>query len=241
VKLNNRIAVVTGGESGIGYAITSKLSEHGGVVISADISKADDEKSRYSNFIKCDVSNKKDVDQAVGEIIRKFGRIDIVVNNAGISKDAMIKDMTEDLWDKVISVNLKGTFNWIQSTSSYMIQQNFGRIVNISSIAYLGNRGTCNYTASKAGINGVTRTAALELAPFNITVNSIAPGVIGDTEMVRSLPEKVKEKIISRIASKKPGSCLDIANCVLFLVSDEAQYITGQIIHVCGGLTVGYM
>lgn len=245
MRLDGKIAVVTGGEMGIGAAIAATLSQNGAVVISADIRKADIEQQQAGvsslKFIRCDASLKYEVDKAISEIINEYRRIDIVVNNAGISRDIMIRSMTEDLWDEVINVNLKGTFNWLQGVAKYMIDQNSGKIVNISSIAYLGNRGTCNYSASKAGINGLTRSAALELAPFNISVNAIAPGVIGDTELVRSLPEKVKIKLFSRIPCKVPGTRIDVANCVLFLVSDEGRYINGQVIHVDGGLTVGYI
>lgn len=241
MKLTGKVAIITGGERGIGLAIASRLANEEASVIIADINKGGDEKNFSYKFVKCDICVKEEVDKTVKQIIDEFKRIDILVNNAGINRDAMITKMTEGSWDQVIDVNLKGCFNWIQSVSNYMVEQKFGRIVNISSIAYLGNRGTSNYSASKAGILGLTRSVALELAPFNITVNSIAPGVMGDTEMFRSLPEKIKEKIVSRIPSRIPGSCSDVANCVLFLVSEEGKYINGQTIHVCGGLSVGYM
>ena len=240
MKLKDKVAIVTGGYRGIGLAIASKLSTEGAKVVVIDIFKAEDKKKHFK-FIKCDVSIQKEVKKAAKEVIDEFKRIDILVNNAGINKDAFITKMNEESWDKVLSVNLKGAFNWVQSVSNKMIDQKYGRIVNISSIAYLGNRGTSNYSASKAGLLGFTRSVALELAPFNITVNSIAPGVIGDTEMFSLLPEKIRNKIVSRIPSKNPGTCTDIANCVSFLVSDDWKYINGQVIHVCGGLSVGYL
>lgn len=243
MKLKEKLAIVTGGERGIGAAIVDKLSEEGAVVVSTDIKtvKEQNDCRAVRNFILCDSSIKENVDSVVGDIIGEYGKIDILVNNAGISRDSMIKAMKEDLWDEVINVNLKGTFNWIRAVANYMIEQGHGRIVNISSIAYLGNRGTANYSASKAGINGLTRSAALELARFNITVNSVAPGVIGDTDMVRLLPDKIRSKLLSRIPSGVAGNCRDVANCVSFLVSEDARYINGQVIHVCGGLSVGYL
>jgi len=244
MTLTKKVAIVTGGERGIGRAIVKKLSEKGIIVISTDITcvpRKGDYNDQNSRCIVCDSSIKEEVQSATREIIKEFARVDILVNNAGVSIDSMLTVMEERAWDTVINTNLKGTFNWTQAVAPHMIAQLYGRIINISSIAYLGNRGTANYSASKAGINGFTRSTSLELAQYHITVNSVAPGVIGDTEMVRRLPEKVHNKLISRIPSGDTGTCMDIANCVSFLASDDARYINGQVIHVCGGLTVGYL
>ena len=172
----------------------------------------------------------------IEEIISEQGRIDILVNNAGITKDGLLMGMTEEMFDLVINANLKGTFNCMQAVTRAMIKQRYGRIVNISSVSgVLGNAGQANYSASKAGIIGLTKAAAKELATRNITVNAVAPGFI-DTDMTKVLSDKVKENILSSIPMNRMGSPTDIANAVAFLASDDANYITGQVLSVDGGM-----
>jgi NAD(P)-dependent dehydrogenase (short-subunit alcohol dehydrogenase family) len=185
-----------------------------------------------------DVSVTTQAQALVAEAKQTFGRVDILVNNAGITRDSMLHKLTEEKWDEVIRVNLKGPFNMGQACAKVMMEQKYGKIVNLASIAWLGNIGQSNYSASKAGVVGLTRTWALELSRYQINVNAIAPGLI-DTQMTQAIPAEVKEKFIAKIPMHRMGKPEDIAAIIAFLASDEANYITGQCIQIDGGLTTG--
>jgi 3-oxoacyl-[acyl-carrier protein] reductase len=185
---------------------------------------------------KVDVSKTADVEGMVKNTIDEFKALDILINNAGVTRDTLIVRMKEEDWDFVLRVNLTGTFNCTKAAAKYMMKQRKGKIVNIASIVgAMGNAGQANYSASKAGIIGLTKTSARELASRNITVNAVAPGFI-DTEMTRSLNENIKQQLEEQIPMGKLGRPEDIANCIKFLVSDDASYITGQVVHVNGGM-----
>ncbi|SNX55564.1 3-oxoacyl-[acyl-carrier-protein] reductase [Thermoanaerobacterium sp. RBIITD] len=242
-----KTALVTGGGRGIGRAIALKLAEDGyNVVInySKSSKSADETVLEAKKFgvdayaIKCDISDYKQVEEMINNIIERYGFIDVVVNNAGITKDNLILRMSEDDWDNVINTNLKGTFNVIKFISKYMIKRRKGKIINISSIVgIIGNAGQVNYAASKAGIIGLTKSVAKELASRGITVNAIAPGYI-ETDMTEVLNETTKESMINSIPLKRAGNPSDIANVVSFLASNASDYITGQVINVDGGMVM---
>jgi len=246
MRLKDRIAVVTGSGRGIGEAIAMKMAEEGAHVVVSDVMVDDAERvaeairgmGRRALVVKTDVSNKESVQAMVDRTLQEFGRLDILVNNAGITRDALLHKMTEEQWDAVIAVNLKGVFLCSQAASRPMVEQQYGKIINISSRGMLGNVGQANYSASKAGVAGLTRTLALELARYNINVNAVAPGFI-DTPMTQAIPDKVKEKFISSIPLRRIGQPRDIANVVTFLATEEASYVTGQVIFVCGGRSIG--
>jgi len=243
--MRNKTAIITGGAQGIGKAITKRLIEDGFFAVIADVN-LENEKSLTDElgsgnflFIKCDISNQENVESLFSRVKTERERIDAVVNNAGIIRDNVIWKMPKEDMDKVIDVNLKGTWIMCKETAKVMREQNHGRIVNISSRAWLGNnRGQSNYTASKAGIVGLTRVLALELGKYNVNVNAVAPGLI-DTPLTQNLPEKVLQDLIDAQPTKKIGKPKDIANVVSFLLSDESDFITGQIIHVDGGKSIG--
>ncbi len=245
LNLENKVAVVTGAGKGIGRQIALGLGKAGADIAVADIdyenAKATSDEiiklGKKSMPIKVDVSNWDDSQNLINTIMENFKKLDILVNNAGINRDAMLHKMTKDQWDEVIKVNLTGAFNCMQPASLIMRNQGYGRIINISSIAWQGNIGQSNYSAAKAGLIGLTKTAARELANKNVTVNAICPGFI-DTEMTRGVPEKVWNFIISKIPAGRVGSPVDIANVVAFLASDEASYVTAEVINVGGGLVL---
>lgn len=239
------VALVTGASRGIGKQIALKLAQNGmNIVINYvhDVKKAQETAREIEKYnvetltVKADVSNAEDVKNMVNKVLDKFDSIDVLVNNAGITRDALLLRMKEEDFDRVIQVNLKGAYNCIKSVSKIMMKQRKGRIINISSVVGLiGNVGQINYAAAKAGLIGITKTAAKELAPRNITVNAVAPGMI-KTEMTDKLSDKVKEDILKNIPLKRFGTTEDVANTVAFLASDEAAYITGQVINVNGGM-----
>ena len=240
----NKVAIVTGASRGIGKSIVQKISENGAHTVC--VSRSEDELRKISNklnenglsssYFECDVSNINNFKELVDETVSKYDKIDILVNNAGITKDNLIMRMSEADWDKVIDVNLKGVFNGIKSVSRQMMKQRYGRVINISSIVGLiGNPGQANYAASKAGVIGLGKAIAKELASRNITVNTIAPGYI-ETDMVDDIQEEAKENLFKQIPLGRIGNPADIATAVLYLASDEASYITGQTISVDGGL-----
>ncbi|HBT49454.1 MAG: dehydrogenase [Caldanaerobacter subterraneus] len=242
-----RVAFVTGGSRGIGRAIAVRLAKDG---FNIAITYVKDDKSAEEVVeevkkhgvdalaIKCDVSKYHEVEKAVEKVIEEFGSIDVVVNNAGITKDNLILKMEEEEWDQVIDVNLKGAFNVIKFASKYMIKKRKGKIINISSVVGLmGNVGQANYAASKAGIIGLTKSVAKELASRGITVNAVAPGFI-ETDMTNVLKEDIKEAMLKSIPLKRAGKPEEVAEVVAFLASSASDYITGQVINVDGGMVM---
>ena len=242
-----KVVLITGGTRGIGSEIAKKFAKEGCNLVlnyvsdSTDVEKIKSEFDEYGIdvlVLKADVSVFEDCENLVKEAIAKFGKIDILVNNAGITKDTLIAMMKEDAFDKVIDVNLKGTFNVTKNVVPYMMKKRNGNIINISSVVgVVGNAGQSNYAASKAGIIGFTKSLAKELAPRNIRVNAVAPGFI-DTDMTSVLSDKVKENINLQIPLKRMGKAQEVANVVSFLANDESSYITGQVINVDGGMVM---
>lgn len=243
--LEGKIAVVTGASRGIGKAIAKKLAAQGASVVinyngSAD--KAEEVKTEIESaggkamVMQCNVADFAACEQFIKEIVDTFGRIDILVNNAGITRDGLMMRMSEADFADVIDTNLKGTFHCIRFASRQMMKQRSGRIINMSSVVGVaGNAGQVNYSASKAGVIGMTKSAAKELASRGITVNAIAPGFI-ETDMTNALSDKVKEATLAQIPLARLGQGEDIAAAAAFLASDEAAYITGQVLHVDGGM-----
>ena len=243
--LNGRCAVVTGASRGIGKAIALKLASLGANIV-INFRSSEKEALEVENEIKnmgvdvisvnADISKLDEVENLIKNAKEKFGTIDIIVNNAGITKDNLILRMKEEDFDDVIDVNLKGVFNCLKSITPVMIRQKKGKIINISSVVGIsGNAGQVNYAASKAGIIGMTKSLAKEIGTRGINVNAIAPGFI-DTEMTECLGEKVKEEAKKNIPLKRFGTAEDVAEVVAFLAGDESDYITGQVIHVDGGM-----
>ena len=243
--MSEKIAVVTGGSRGIGAAIAKKLASRGMTVIinycgSEDralaVKSAIEAAGGQAEAWRCDVSDCGQCEEFVKAVMEKYGRIDVLVNNAGITRDGLMMRMSDEDFSRVIDTNLKGTFYMMRFASRHMIKARKGRIINMASVVGLmGNVGQVNYAASKAGVIGATKSAAKELASRGITVNAIAPGFI-DTEMTGGLSEKVQEQILTQIPLGTFGKPEDIANCAAFLASDEAAYITGQVIQVDGGM-----
>lgn len=245
--LEGKIAVVTGASRGIGKAIAKKLAEQGATVVvnyNGSEAKAQEVKEEITQaggnaeIMQCNVSDYSACEEFMKAVVDKYGRIDILVNNAGITKDGLLMRMSEEDFSSVIDTNLKGTFNCMRFASRQMMKQRSGRIVNMSSVVGVcGNAGQVNYSASKAGVIGMTKSAAKELASRGITVNAIAPGFI-ETDMTNVLSEKVKEETVKQIPMGCFGQGEDIAAAVAFLASDEARYITGQVLHVDGGMAM---
>ena len=244
--MDKKVALITGGARGIGKKIAEKFARNGyNIVINyvsekTDVNKLESDLSQNGKVevlcIKFDVTDFNSCQEMVKEAVDKFGKIDVLINNAGITKDNLLMRMKEEDFDKVINVNLKGTFNMTKNVISYMMKKRSGRIVNISSVVGVsGNSGQANYAASKAGIIGFTKSVAKELASRNILANAVAPGFI-ETDMTDVLSESVKESIYSQIPLKKMGKPEEVANAVYFLGSDENTYITGQVLNVDGGM-----
>jgi len=244
LKLTGRVALVTGAAQGIGKAVALLLARNGADIVVSDINleKAEETANeinligRKALAVKVDVANWNDVERLVDVILEKFAKIDILVNNAGITRDKLILRMTEEDWDAVLNVNLKGTFHCTKAVVRHMAKQRSGKIVNIASVVgEMGNAGQANYSASKAGVIGLTKTIAREFAQRGININAIAPGYI-ETPMTEVLPEKAKEELKRLIPMERLGKPEDVAEAVLFLVSEESNYITGQVLNVNGGI-----
>lgn len=244
MKLTGKVALVTGAAQGIGKAIALLLARNGADMVVSDINleKAEETAKEIRAIgpnamaVKVDVANLSDVERMVTGILEKLAKIDILVNNAGITRDKLILRMTEEDWDVVLGVNLKGTFNCIKAVVRHMAKQRSGKIVNIASVVgEMGNAGQANYSASKAGVIGLTKTIAREYAQRGINVNAIAPGYI-ETPMTEALPEKAKEELRRLIPMERLGKPEDVAEAVLFLISEESSYVTGQVLNVNGGI-----
>jgi 3-oxoacyl-[acyl-carrier protein] reductase/2-hydroxycyclohexanecarboxyl-CoA dehydrogenase len=240
--LKGKVAIVTGAGRGIGEGIARKLAEQEATVVAADINQ--DEVARLASELghgsvgkQLDVSNSQACDTLVAAVHEEFGRLDILVNNAGINRDAMLHKMTDEQWHQVLAVDLSGVFFMTRAASRLMRANNSGRIVNIASASWMGNIGQANYSAAKAGVVGLSRTAAKELARYQVTVNAICPGFI-DTQMTRGIPEQIREAQLAKIPLGRAGQPADVAALVAFLASDEAGYITGEVINVGGGYVI---
>ena len=246
MRLQDKVAIVTGSARGLGKAMVLKMVAEGAKVVVTDINleacqtvKAEIEAAGGTALaVKCDVTNREEVTALVEETVKVFGKVDILVNNAGITRDAQMVKMTDDNWDAVMNTNLKSMFICSQVASQPMIKQGYGRIINISSIAgQEGNFGQANYSAAKAGAIGLTKTLSKELGRKGITVNVVSPGFIM-SEMSAAIPEKIKEQLIARIPLNRAGQPEEIASAVAYLASDEAAFITGQVLSVNGGMYV---
>ena len=248
MSLAGKVAVVTGGSRGIGRAICLQLAEKGAKVVINYVSRSDAAEETRAQveaiggeclLVKFNVADTSEVQEAFKEIIAECGRIDILVCNAGITRDSLLIKMKEDAWDEVMAVNLKGAFNCIKEGCRPMMKKRWGRIIVVTSVVgFAGNAGQVNYSAAKAGLMGLARSSARELASRGITVNCVAPGFI-DTDMTSDLPETVKEKMLAEIPLGVFGQPDDIAGAVTYLASDAARYVTGQAIHVNGGMFMG--
>jgi len=245
-KLENRIAVVTGGAKGIGAAIVRRFYEDGAkTVISLDMDKGHveatareiDPLATVVFALKCNVADEDEVAAVFAEIYEKFGKVDILVNNAGITRDAIFHKMTREQWESVLDVNLNGTFNCCKGVVARMREQNYGKIVNISSSSAWGNAGQTNYSASKGAVLGFTRSLAKELGQKNITVNCIAPAMI-DTDMTKAMPEQIAEMAVMLTPLGRKGAPSEVAAVVSFLASDDSSFITGECIQTGGGYLI---
>ena len=245
--LDGKVAIVTGASRGIGKAIALELADQGAIVVinyngsqdkAAEVRQEIESRGGQAVIYQCNVSKYAKCEEFIQSIVKEYGRVDILVNNAGITKDGLLMKMSEEDFDRVIEVNLKGAFNTTRFVTRQMLKQRSGRIVNMSSVVgVVGNAGQANYAASKAGVIGLTKATARELASRGITVNAVAPGFI-ETEMTDVLSDAVKEASIAQIPLGKFGTTEDIAKTVAFLASDDAGYITGQVIQVDGGMAI---
>ena len=245
--LTGKTALITGAARGIGKAIALKFASEGANIAFTDLVIDENGKATEAEIAALGVkakgyasnaANFEETEQIVSQVKADFGSIDILVNNAGITKDGLMLRMTDEDFDRVIDVNLKGTFNCTKYVSKYMLKQKSGKIINISSVVGLsGNAGQVNYSASKAGIIGITKSAAKELSSRGITVNAVAPGYV-DTDMTKVLSDNIRNEILKNIPLQRMGNVEDISNCVAFLASEDASYITGQVISVDGGMHI---
>jgi 3-oxoacyl-[acyl-carrier protein] reductase len=250
MNLSDRVAIVTGSGRGIGKAIALKLAEVGANIVINDIGKVEPLESvageiralgRQSTVITADVSSSQDVTSLIQQTMTDYGRIDILVNNAGIARDQLLMRMSEENWDSVLNIDLKSVFLCTRAALTPMIKQRWGRIINIASIVgIVGNAGQANYASAKAGIIGFTRTVAKEVASRGITANAVAPGFI-DTSMTQDLKDEWKQEVKNRIPLSYFGSPRDVAEAVAFLASEEARYITGQVLSVDGGMAASWL
>jgi 3-oxoacyl-[acyl-carrier protein] reductase len=243
MDFTNKTAIVTGSARGIGKVIAEELAKAGANIVISDLDEAlinqvVTELAPRAFGVKANVTVAADIDTLFEKVLEKFGRVDIVVNNAGITRDTLLIRMTEQDWDMVLDINLKGAFLVTKAAAKVMMKQRYGRIVNISSVIGIsGNAGQANYGASKAGLIGLTKSAAKELCTRGITVNAVAPGFI-ETEMTAKLPDSARQALMDQVLIPRSGTPIDVASAVLFLASDDASYITGQVLPVDGGLTV---
>jgi NAD(P)-dependent dehydrogenase (short-subunit alcohol dehydrogenase family) len=241
---NKKTAIVTGAAKGIGKAIAERLSGDGFFIVIVDVDNENGSKLAWNlgndkaSFFNCNIQLENEVSGLFSKIINEHKKVDVLVNNAGIIKDNMIHKMTLDDFESVIDVNLKGTWLMCREAAKIMREQKSGRVINISSRAWLGNAGQSNYSASKAGIVGLTRVLALELGKYNVLVNAIAPGLI-DTPLTQALTEEVRNKLIQAQPTKTMGKPEDIANAVSFLANEKTQFITGQTVYIDGGKSIG--
>ena len=245
MSIQNKVALITGGSRGIGRAVSLRLASDGvklAINYKSDRKSADlvvglvKEMGVEALSVQADVSDSSQVDVMVDQVVSEFGNVDILVNNAGIIHDSLLMRMSEDVWDEVLNTNLKGSYNCTKAVLRYMVRQRWGRVINVVSVVGIeGNPGQSNYAASKAGVIAFSRSIAKEVASRNITVNSVAPGYIS-TEIVADLNPEFKELILSRIPQNKFGTVEDVSNMVGYLASEEANYITGEVIRVDGGI-----
>lgn len=247
MRLKDKIAIVTGAGRGIGEGVALRFAEEGAKLVVNDVLEADAQRTveaiqkmgGQAVAVTGSVTRREVAQKMVDTAVQQFGTVDILVNNAGIIRDAMLHKMTDEQWDQVIEVNLKGVFLCIQCAARVMREKSYGKIINISSTSWRGNPGQLNYSATKAGVIGMTKTAAKELAPKGINVNVIAPGMIW-TDMIKSMPPAIVERMEKSLAFIVPlnrkGQPRDIANLALFLASDESSFITGQLVHCDGGM-----
>ena len=245
MRLENKVVIITGAGSGIGKETALLFAKEGAKVVVADVNEkggeetvAEIKRNGDGFFVKLDVSNREQSKQMAKTVLEKYGKIDVLINNAGIVQDAFVSKMTEQQWDKVIDINLKGVFNCIQSVVETMMKQGSGVIINTSSIVGLnGNVGQVNYSATKAGLIGMTKTLAKELGRKGIRVNAVAPGFIA-TPMTSAVPEKILEMMKEKTPLKRLGEPKDIANAYLYLASDESNFVNGAVLSVDGGLVI---
>lgn len=248
-RFEGRVALVTGAARGIGAATAARFASEGASVVIADLDEAQaaesakqiDASGEHVLAVGCNVSESSQVQQMVDRTLERFGRLDILVNNAGITRDNLLFKMGEEDWDAVIGVHLRGAFLCARAAQKPMVEQKYGRIVSLSSVSALGNRGQVNYSAAKAGLQGLTRTLAVELGPFGITANAVAPGFI-DTEMTRATaarlgltPEQLQAGAAAEIPLRRVGQPSEVASVIAFLASDDASFVSGQTIYIAGG------
>jgi 3-oxoacyl-[acyl-carrier protein] reductase len=246
MRLKDRIAIITGGAAGIGKAAVEKFVEEGAKVAIWDVNedaglklvKALNDNGHAVTFQKVNTADPTETEGAINQVLKDFGKVDILINNAGITRDATIKKMTFEQWEQVIGVNLTGIFNCIKAVIPHLIANESGRIINTSSVVGLyGNFGQTNYAATKSGVIGITKTVARELGKHNITVNAVAPGFIA-TEMVEAMPQKVIDMMVDKTPLNRMGKPEDIANAYCFLASDEAAFVSGTVLSVDGAVTI---
>lgn len=241
MRFKNKVVMITGGAAGIGRVTAESFAAEGAKVAICDVNPQAGEDALNAlgadaSFEQVDVANSEAVSNWIEGVAQKYGQIDVLVNNAGITRDGLIMRMKEEDWDAVINVNLKSAFNCIKAVSKILVKQRSGRIINLASVVgVMGNPGQANYVASKAGMIGLTKTVARELGARGITVNAVAPGFI-ETDMTAVLSDKAREAMLSIIPLQRAGSPRDVADAITFLASDQAAYITGQVIHVTGGM-----